>query len=190
MNFCGNPVATAPTKDADGDGIMDGRYFIAEEEEGNTYLRYYDNNDGSSVNWSFAKDKEEGKTEYLFEFDFRWGGAKNFRADGSRQVIYNNGIGGTRGNLGYFDSSADGQTLVMHGKSLKVGEWHTITYQFILNDAGDKFDIFVFIDGEKVVTTSGTDITFVWEPRYGSVVDGKGHNDIIFDIDNLVYYGK
>ena len=187
MNFCENPVAALPTTDADGDGIMDGRYWIAEEENGNTYLRYYDNNDGGSKNWSFTKDTEDDKSEYVIEFDFRWGGAKSFRDDGSRDVIYNNGIGGTRGNLGMFSSSSDGQTLTMLGKSLKVGEWHTITYRFVANEANDNFDIFVSIDGEQVTKTSGGDITFVWEPRWGA---GAGKNDIIFDIDNLIYYSK
>lgn len=193
MNFCGNPAAAYPAADADGDGIKDGRYFIAEEEDGNTYLRYYDNNDSGSTNWSFTKELEEGKTEYLIEFAFRWQGSKNYRGDGSHDVIYNNGVGnkvdnsGKRvGNLGMFTSSSDGKSLSMHGKSLQFNEWYTISYHFVANETDGDFDIYVSINGEKVLTTDGPGIGFIWEPRYGS----NGHNDIIFDVDNLCFYGK
>ena len=198
MNFCENPVSSAPTKDGNSNGIGDGRYWIAQTETvtnamgetvENTFLSYIDDNDSGSKNWSFLKDKETGKNTYTLEFDFRWQGAGAFRSDGSLHVIYYNDIGSgttTDNKLGSFVCSSDGNILTMNGKSLEKGDWHRIKYEYVWNSTNSNFDIFVYIDGARVLSTTGTAIHFSWEPRWGS----GGTNDIYWDIDNLSYTAK
>lgn len=205
MDF-GAAAAAAPNKDADGDGVADGKYVVAKsetlvDENGNEYENVYLNfakeEDGSSFNWKFEKDAEVGKTKYVISFDFRWNFADNFRHDGSRTVLYYCDIGSSNNNtswLGNGDASADGKTLTMNGATFKSGEWHNIEYEFVLDETTNKYNISVYIDGvkaknEALEKNQGEEIFFKWEIRYGNTTSGTGTGkcDVNFDVDNLYY---
>ncbi len=134
-----------------------------------------------------------GKNTYTFEFDFRFQGASDFRADGSRDIVYNNGIGGVRGTtsskgLGNFSASADGNSLTMNGVEMKKGEWHHVVYKYVWN--GTDYTISVIIDGAEVISNrTGTEISFIWEIRWGNLNADKtaGYSDLYFDLDNITY---
>ena len=201
-------AASAPTTDANGNGIGDGVYTIVKSETmtnskgediQNLYLRFTDENYSGQKKITFSKSAESGKSKYVFEFDFRWQYATNFRHGKTELdygVIYNNDIGGVTGALGYFDSASDGSYLLMNGKELHSGEWHRIKYEYIWNSENSNYDITVYIDGNIVKTTTGKAISFIWYPRWGDgksldqAVYGTGNVDMQFDLGNLYYYSE
>lgn len=197
--------ATAPgagDKDDDGDGIPDGRYFVALSEKvtdaagnetENVFIRYTDENDTGSSTFNWKTSAQAGKTTYIISFDFRWQYADN-RRDGSSEVVYYNDIGSMTNNyLGSFTCAGYGSPLVMNGVSMKTGDWHNIEYRYVLDDATGKYYIYVYIDGTLALDVFATkealcdEICFSWEPRYGNA---SGAGDICFDLDNLYFIAK
>lgn len=198
MTFPGTAQAAAPTNDADGNGIPDGRYSIAVSEivkdaggndVENVFVRFVDDNDVNSSPFSWSVSPVAGKTTYILEFDFRWNYANTLR-DNSPQVLYYNDIGAMDNNaLASFECTSDGTQLKMNGTTMKSGEWHNVQYVYTLNDNG-RYDISVYIDGQLGTLADGKtsieddEICVRWEPRYGNAT---GSNNQSFDYANIFF---
>ncbi len=193
----GTAMDQAPTTDADGNNIADGRYTTIKTDNVTNangenvtfnYIEYIDDNNVGSNKFALAaQSRVDGKTVYSFDFDFRFQGAGNFRTDNNvYAVVYTSNIGATSNGLGYITSASDGSSATMLGKTLTKGEWYHITYEFV--DNGSNYTINIYIDGENVKTISGTEISFSWEIRWGQ--DASHTNNVYFDLANISYTAK
>ncbi len=196
--------ANDKTTDADSNGVMDGKWSIAQSETitnakgdqvESTYLHFNGDNKGTGTKLELIRTEDTAAHKNAtFEFDFRFLGA-NDAAD--NEILYYCDIGqmdGTAVNngnnkLGTFTYSGtwtkddNQQILTMNGVKMNAGEWHRIKYEFVWNNTDSNYDIYVYIDGAlKLTVNDMTDICFKWEIRYGG--------DLFADFANFTYIAK
>ncbi len=157
----------------------------------NYFLRISKKDASGSHSMTFRYQKgasEPIADKYIYEFDFRWGGASDMM--NNRQVILVK-MGAGSGVIcpATYTASASGDSVTYANVKMYSGEWHSMKYLFVRNAAGDGYDGTAFADGKRIYTfkVKGNGVPYVnYETRWNLSEGGTvKHTDLELDIDRL-----
>lgn len=157
----------------------------------NYFLRVAKYKGSGSHSMTFKYQKKSGEAladKYVYEFDFRWISASDMLS-GRGVILVKMGAGGAVVCPATYIANSTGNSVNYAGTNMYSGEWHSMRYLFVRNEADNGWVGTCFIDGEKNYgfTVEGNGVPYVdYETRWNLTEGGViRYNNLELDIDRI-----